>query len=467
MKVVCGLSWRFLYYRSDGLDQYLRIICRRYEANQASAANRSDANKNVANNIVACYTRVTMKRGAGSWVSGERFWNRQKEMALFLEYLRDEASIQLTGQRRIGKTSLVREAARRLEGEFVCVYVDVQSCGDGRDAVAELAAATQPLRSVWNRVTGWAASFGGKVSEVSVHEIKIALRAAVAEADWRTRGEQLFDLITAGEQPVVVIIDELPILVNRLLKGDDYTITPVRLRQTDELLSWLRHISLKYRGKLRLVVTGSIGLEPVVHQAGLSATLNHLHAFDLGPWTRETAEACIESLASEYDVPMAAGVTRAMVDEIGICIPHHVQVFFDNIYEVFKIKGLTQITVDDVTEVYKHKMLGARGHAELSHLEERLKLVLGVQLQGLAIDLLTEAAMVTGGLSPLSARFLAQDRLEPAGDPILRGILEILEHDGYLGRRGESYVFVSKLQKDWWVSRFSFSYQPLSERRAR
>ena len=405
-----------------------------------------------------------MKRGTGGWVTGERFWDRQEEMALFIEYLRDGANIQLTGQRRIGKTSLAREAARRLEGEFICLYVDVQECDSGQDAVAELAAATQPQRSLWNRVTGWAASLGSRVSEVSVHEIKIALRAAVAEADWRMRGEELLDLLTSGDQPVVIIIDELPILVNRLLKGDDYTITPERHKRTDELLSWLRHVAQKYQGKLRLVITGSIGLEPIVRQAGLSATLNHLRAFELGPWDRPTAAGCIEALADEYGVPLAPGVTDCLLDEIGVCVPHHVQVFFENIYEVYKIRNLPQVTPEVVKEVYKRKMLGARGHAELSHLEERLKLVLGIRLQGLAIDFLTEAAVVAGGLSRTAARFLAQDRLEPIEDSVVREILEILVHDGYIESRGNSYIFVSKLQRDWWRSRFRFLYQPVSKR---
>jgi hypothetical protein len=113
-----------------------------------------------------------------------------------------------------------------------------------------------------------------------------------------------------------------------------------------------------------------------------------------------------------------------------------------------------------VTEVYQHSMLSVHGHAELSHLEERLKMVLGPELHPLALALLTEAA-VTGKLTTEAATALARRELElenPDASEI-RKLLEILEHDGYLRREGtHGYRFVSKLLEDWWRARFSFGY---------
>jgi hypothetical protein len=405
-----------------------------------------------------------MKRATSGWVVGDRFWDRQQETELLIEYLREGSSLLLTGQRRIGKTSLLREAARRLADEFICLHVDLQGAATCADAVAEFSAATLPHSSLWERVKSWSSALGSRVSELSMHDVKVVLRAAMTEGDWRTKGDQLFSILAESRQPVAVFFDEFPILVNRLLKGDDYTITPERRRQADQLLSWLRESTQRHQGKVRIVVTGSIGLQPIVRQAALSATLNHLKPFELSPWDYETAAGCLRSLAQEYSVTLPVEVIDAMLSELGVFIPHHVQVFFENIYEAVKIQHLDQITTATVKEVYDHKMLGARGHAELSHLEERLKMVLGVHLHGLAIDLLTEAA-VTGRLTAEAATYLAQEQLDPADASVLREILGILEHDGYLQQRGGTYVFVSKFQQDWWKSRFQFLYQPVSERR--
>jgi len=407
-----------------------------------------------------------MKRATSGWVIGDRFWDRQEELALFLQYLREGASLLLTGQRRIGKTSLLHEAARYLDGEFVCLYVDLQSAASCADAVAEVSAATQKYAGLWNRVKGWAAGFGDRLTEVNVHDVKMVLRAAVTEGDWRLKGDEMFAMLADSDKPVAIFFDELPILINRLLKGDDYALTPERRRNADQFLSWLRENTQRYQGKIRVVVTGSIGLEPIVRQAGLSATVNHLKAFELPPWTPEAAAGCLEELAKEYKVPLDREVIDAMLVEIGVCIPHHVQVFFENVYEAYRIQKLPKVTVLTVEHVYQQKMLGARGHAELSHLEERLKMVLGVPLQALAIDLLTEAA-VAGSLSATAAVYLAEEHLDPMDASILREILDILQHDGYVEERSGGYAFVSKFQRDWWKSRFHSFYQPVADRRNR
>ena len=52
-----------------------------------------------------------LKRSPGTWVEGDRFWNREEEVKLFIEYLRQGTHLRLVAQRRIGKTSLMREAA--------------------------------------------------------------------------------------------------------------------------------------------------------------------------------------------------------------------------------------------------------------------------------------------------------------------------------------------------------------------
>jgi uncharacterized protein len=77
----------------------------------------------------------------------------------------------------------------------------------------------------------------------------VTLRSGLTEADWQAKGNRLFEIFANSEKPVVIFLDEVPILVNRLLKGDDYTITPERRARADAFMSWLRANSLKYQGK--------------------------------------------------------------------------------------------------------------------------------------------------------------------------------------------------------------------------
>lgn len=406
----------------------------------------------------------TLKRATGNWVSGDQFWDREVEMELFTERLVEGSHLLLTAPRRIGKTSLLKEASRRLEGRFVCLFVDLQKAETPSDAVVELSLAALKYQSVWNRV---ASVFHNTIKEavetVKLKDLSITLRGALSADNWRSKGDEILQALAEQEEPVAVFFDEVAILVNRMLRGGDYVITSQRRDDVDAFLSWLRANSIRHRGRIRFVVTGSIGLEPLVRQVGLSATLNTFTPFHLKAWSRDVAAGCILALARGYDVTLRDGALDKILDRLGVFIPHHVQMFFDHVYQEMRLEGLTEVSPGLVDRVYEHSMLGIRGHVELSHMEERLKMVLGPKLDLFALDLLTEAAVI-GILTSESAKIIAKEHFPAEWGPPLRDILGILEHDGYLGSKDGSYSFVSNLLKDWWRARFRFAYVAAAER---
>jgi hypothetical protein len=409
-------------------------------------------------------------RAHGNWVVAERFWDREAELKLLIEYLDEGANILLVAPRRMGKTSLMREAARRIQERFTCLHVDLQKSDTAPDAVAELSLATTPHGSLWEKSKQL---FGNvldqvttRVESIDLHEVGISLRSGLNAGNWEDKGDHLFETLADNEKPVVAFLDEVPILVNRLLKHDDYLITPERRHEADIFMSWLRRNSLKHQGKVRMVLTGSIGLEPVLRQSGLSATLNSFTPFELGPWSLAVSVGCIEALANQYGIKITPNVAVEMVEAIGYGVPHHVEMFFDKVYEECKRRNIREVSVDLVKHVYETGMLSVRGHAELSHMEERLKMVLGPDLHPLSLECLTEAALGPY-LTPEAAMTLAEDhKIEGRNSAdVLRQILGILEHDGYLKREADgNYHFQSRLLKDWWEARFGFGFQRASAR---
>lgn len=302
------------------------------------------------------------------------------------------------------------------------------------------------------------------IETVQVDDLTIKIRDGLT-GDWQAKGERLLQELAAADKPIVMFFDELPILVNRLLKGGDHQITSERSQQTDIFISWLRAQTIRHRGKIRFVIAGSIGLEPILRQARLSATINTFTPFELSPWDRATSIGCLRALANQYALTYDEGVPERVYDRLGCGIPHHVQLFFDHIYRDSKRRGDSRCSLQDVERVYQDRILSTRGHAELSHYEERLKLMVGDALLPLALDLLTEAA-VTGSLTEPAARLICDDHLPEKHDrnASLRELLEIFEHDGYLQRAGEVHTFISRLLADWWKARFSYGYRPVSKR---
>lgn len=415
-----------------------------------------------------------LRKAGANWVEGDRFYDRERELEALTERVGDGIHTLLTAQRRMGKTSLVRELLRRLahEGRFETIFVDLEDVSTPEDAIAEIGARSMVVQGAWQRITsGFANTLReviDRVDTLTVSEVKVKLRAGIDAGNWRQKGDDIFAALAANERPVVLAIDELPILVNRLLKGQDYRMTPERKQAVDEFMTWLRRNGQTHRSRIVMILSGSVGLEPILRQAGFSAHANIFSPFDLKPWDEETAMSCLAELAQTYTLDLSDEVRRDMCRRLRWQVPHHVQQFFDALQEALRRTGRRQATLEDVEQVYTAEMLGARGQIALDHYEGRLKMVLGTALYRLALDLLTEAATTDGRLRSAAIDQYAthfSGSAEADTDPVTN-VLYVLEHDGYLARQGDDYRFVSGLLEDWWKARHGRHFVPIAQRSA-
>ena len=414
---------------------------------------------------------MRLRKQPSNWVDGDQFFDREAELASLKERVSEGTHTLLTAQRRMGKTSLVRELLRQLSEERVyeTLFVDLEGVDTPADAVAEIAFAARLVSTAWERISSRFANFlqgvGSRIQAVEVADLKVRLRSGIDSGTWARRGDEVLAALAAGDRPVVLAIDELPILVNRLLKGHDYHITPERREATDLFLSWLRENGQTHRGKICLIVSGSVGLEPILRQARLSAHANIFAPFELRPWNEETSVECLAALARWHEVVLSLEVRRKMCHLLRCCIPQHIQQFFDHLHEHLRREGRCEATVNDVVDVYYHDLLSVRGQINLQHYEDRLRMVLGDQVYTAAISILTEAAVNDGLLTEQAARGYADElKTSSSEDPSINDILYLLEHDGYLERRNEGYRFVSRLLQDWWHARHGQFFIPVSER---
>ena len=183
------------------------------------------------------------------------------------------------------------------------------------------------------------------------------LRAGIDPGNWRQKGDAVCAALAKNERPVVLALDELPILVNRMLKDHDFRITPAGKRDVDEFLSWLRKIRQDHRDRICLILSGSIGLEPILHQAGLSAHANIFSPLELKPWDEKTALDCLAALAKtcRLELPLAAG--KEMCRRLRCLVPHHVQRFFDSLDEDLRLKSRRHASLEDVKRLSPCRML--------------------------------------------------------------------------------------------------------------
>ncbi|MBK1702403.1 hypothetical protein CKO22_16240 [Thiococcus pfennigii] len=404
-----------------------------------------------------------MKSSTGRWVTGENFFDRETELRLLRQRIEDGNHVSLTGQRRMGKTSVARELGRRLEEEgWVFLFADIEGASSPEDVIVEFAKEVKRVQPLVKRfASGLGRWLDGRIEELSALDFSVKVRAALDAANWRRHGENLFADCADYERPVFLVVDELPIFLNRIQKGDD------GLRRVDEFLSWFRQVLQEDhpRGSLVVMVSGSIGLRPLLERLGIPDRINHLDPFRLGPWSKRDSEDCFRRLAEGYAIQMDEAVPGAVYDWLGIGIPQHVQSFFARLRDHSIKTGGARLTVADVDHVYRNELLGPSGQNDLVHYETRLKDGLDEANFLLAMEILAEAAIV-GAFSLPAQRCLAADYERIVDEVRVRIVntLEVLVHDGYLAESDGDYRFPSLLLRDWWAARFRGHHVPLRDR---
>ena len=403
-----------------------------------------------------------MRPTAGRWVSGDDFFDREPELRVLESHVVHRNHLLLTGQRRMGKTSIARELGRRLQARgWIFLFADVEGSTCAEDALATIAKETYSIRSIGSRLASGLRDFvTGNVEEVGAHVFRAKFRAGLNAGNWRRRGDKLLHHCAEQDEPVLLVIDELPIFLKRMLHNDGDS------RRVDEFLSWLRGSiqSLGDQGPV-FIVSGSIGLQPLVNRLGIPDRINHFYPVRLRPWDRKTSVECFKRLARSQELEVEEGVAEAVYDMLGLGLPHHVQSFFARIRDFATLRGSGAVTVADVHQVYQTGLLGPFGQNDLVHYEARLKDGLDDETFSVAMEILAEAA-TQGVFTPRARRCLevvSEALVADVGGRVADAV-EILVHDGYIEAVDNGHRFPSRLLRDWWAARFRDHHIPLESR---
>lgn len=402
-----------------------------------------------------------MKISTGRWVCGDDFFGRESELKILESRVHGGNHVLITGQRRMGKTSIARELERRLKSqEWVTLFTDVEGANCPEDVIAEIAAAAHPIRSISSRFAStmrrW---FDERVEEISASDYRVKIRAGLS-GSWKRYGNEMIRLCAEHERPVLLVIDELPIFLMRLLREEDGA------KQVDEFLSWLRSVVQGFGDRsLVLVVSGSIGLTPLVQRLGIPDRVNYFHSFRIGPWDREASIKCFQLLADTHELQIDRGVAEAVYEALGVGIPHYVQSYFARLQEFAMMRNLGLVRVENVNEVYRTGMLGPSGQSDLGHYETRLRNAVDEDTYCIALEILAEAA--TQDVFTVRAQRRLQQLYSQLIEEAPRRIaeaLDVLVHDGYLESGKDGYCFTFRMLKDWWAARFRDHHIPIENR---
>ncbi len=392
-------------------------------------------------------TLETLPPALSNWVTGEKFFNRETETAQLIRELDAGSHVLMTGQRRMGKTSIAREVGRLLqlrETPWIFIFVDLDDCEDESHMVAMLASEVARHDSENKKLKHWASQLATplkNIAEVSISEFSISLRNSMTAGNWKTHGDELIQSI-AGEKPCLLVIDELPNLLLKIEKANGAS-------GVESVLRWLRRAIQSGRlGGLRIVVSGSIGMVPLVTRLGLVNAITGFEEMRVGPWPEETAIRCLMARARYDKITYTEDAIHWIIERLGILVPYHIQRVAKKASDLAVQQQDFEISVADLESIYEDMIRG--GEYQLQHYRTRLKEALGEDMLDIAATLLTSC---TDGKSRSRS-----ECLEILGKSIdedtANWLLDVLTHDGYLCREKDEWYFPKGILRDWWYATY-------------
>jgi hypothetical protein len=388
-----------------------------------------------------------MKNKAGPPVRREDFLEREEETKE-LWHRAERGHVLMLAPRRVGKTSLLYHMEDAPRADWNCLFLSTEAL----DSEAQFVARLLETASAGRSDHAWKERF-----EVGFRQFLKALGPAkagpvdvnvgqVLQTEWRDIGTIALKAMQGLPGNTLILVDEFPIFIRNLLGSGK---NPEGTQRARSFLNWFRETRNAQgngTGRVHFILTGSLGLDMVVREVGLSVTINDLDTFTLGPLSEGQARKLLQCLSEGEDLPLPEAVRARMLKYIDWPVPFYLQLLFREVLSRVKFRGavLDERLVD---EVYK-SLLGPQMVKHFDHWKERLDdPLLPLQARALRRALLEGACKDRNGLSRSS---IVQIWKKVAPNEDVDEVLLGLNHDGYLTLKGSRWLFTSSLLRDWW-----------------
>ena len=368
----------------------------------------------------------------GSVVSGDDFFNREKEFITFKKRLRSIKHIVISQIRRTGKTSFMKEFIQRNE-ELPIIYLAVQGCESEKE-------------------------FYNKIYEEIIKESRTKKIFGFLEKSWNTIAEMFPEnklmkfgkLSGVNEEQIkkylvhvfsnntfILFIDEFPDFILKLKENGT----------VDSFLAKFRDFRNECE-KLHTVLTGSINLIRTVSKLGLSDKLDEYKTFNFPLFSGEDSMRLFQCLLYSIDYKINKDEVEFIIPYIEDGIPLFIQYLADEIQKISPENA--EITIDNLKTAINNFYQLDEFALELFH--ERLE-------KYLKEENMEKPAKII--LSHLSHDKLDFDDLYSFVDNEIKReqldeLLNRLEEEAYIKKEGDNYAFLSKLMAGWWRGKKHF-----------
>ncbi|HEX6046992.1 MAG TPA: hypothetical protein VFZ22_21055 [Pyrinomonadaceae bacterium] len=391
----------------------------------------------------------------GAPVRGADFYGRDTFVDLIWQKLKI-GNILLAAPRRFGKTSVMYQLIDEPRYEFKIVHADLEYMTEPAELISQLVvqlAKDTGLARVANGLsyfpkTLWT-RFKQTFSEVELLKVKIKLRDEL-RPNWQESGEELFRRIADFQSTIVFVLDEFPMMIDRMARSATHR------EEAKTLLRWLRALRQSPNiGNVRFLVAGSIGIDHVLSELEETSAINDFEKVTLEPFSPRVAAGLLSELARSQNISLSQSSKRKMLEVIGTHVPYFVQVIFSEAAKSHAQDGLP-ITPKRVEQIYRDKVLGVDCKTYFDHYYGRLRSYYEPHEEKTTKRILRELAVVGRLKRDSCYQIYRQNNGDGSEIEQFNRLMTGLENDFYVrfDTNTSAYEFASKLLRDWWLRHY-------------
>jgi AAA+ ATPase superfamily predicted ATPase len=390
-----------------------------------------------------------MKANPGGQIDSADIIGRDAVITELWERLAQQ-SIVLTAERRMGKTTILKQMVKEGGAEVFPIYRDLEKVVSPAEFVSNILTDLSGYQQGFKRVEGlfgkFTKNFAGwqigniiKIPETSTDRWKEILEEAIEDVMKHPRSGDDWEDGQTGKQ-IIFFWDELPMMLDNFFKRENGALVAM------EVLDTLRALRQTYP-QLRMVYTGSIGLHHVISKLKdngyNNAPTNDMYTCDLQPLDPDDAiELAARLLEGENITTTERSAVATEISQQVDRIPFYIH------HTILKLKTLRQEISPDLVKWQIDRVLCDANPWDMNHYQERIKTYYRDGSNEVALAILDTLAESKTGLSiqQIRDRNLTIPDLET-----FRTVLKLLRQDGYLVMNiDRTYSFRYGLIQRYW-----------------
>lgn len=385
---------------------------------------------------------MSIENRIGPPVEGKDFYGRKKELEIANRLLDSGHSLLLSAPRRIGKSSLAKRLIEDKKAQgWKCVYIDLEQTTT-EDGFLNLIIEHFERNHIWRQITDGmlqgAKAILDRINKISIGPVGLDLSSPEKKEDLY---KSLKELIRHDEETFIVV-DELTLFLGVLLRSDGGE------EKVSFILNWLRSLRQVAGTRVRWLFCGSVGLKNFTASLNLSYAINDLTDFRLDELTPEEARGLMKGLCQGEGMDMDEESIIYALEKLHWNIPYFIQILFSKLRDNYT----GAVSKEDIDTAYRqlcsesYLNTWSERLVEYREMEKPARLILnGLSARKSGLRRETLLGILMTGQDPSHAG---------ETDLLLSKVLEMLENDGYLLRKGSVRSFRSPLLRDYWYGKF-------------